>query len=143
MYEPFVDHFADAVGVGVEINLARTNPDQYLRKGELRTPTKEESSLTPRLIMLLIQNSIWGGGILLRGFDQWWTHARPDAEALIRQFPMLLTAEQLSDDNFHIALADMTPSTAEQVLNVLEEAEVCDDFTEPQPPAPVFKYSPI
>ncbi|WP_242188094.1 hypothetical protein [Saccharopolyspora soli] len=143
LYEPFVDHFSAAVGVGVEVNLARTNPDQYLRKGKVHKPTKEEANFVPVLIQVISSCSIWGGGILLRGFEQWWTKNRSDAESLIRQIPTILAAEQYGDDNFHIALADMSSSTVEQVLAVLAESEVLDAFPEPIPPVPVFKYPPM
>ncbi|MGP4019787.1 hypothetical protein [Saccharopolyspora sp. 5N708] len=143
LYEPFVDHFTAAVGVGVEINLARTNPDQYLRDGKVHKPTQAETEFVPVLLSMISTGSIWGGGILLRGFEQWWTKGRSDAEHLIRQIPTILAAERYGGDNFHIALADLSSSTVEQVLTVLAESGVLDAFPEPVPPVPVFKYPPM
>ncbi|MEV6232363.1 hypothetical protein AB0L88_31330 [Saccharopolyspora shandongensis] len=143
LYEPFVDHFTSAVGVGVQINLARTNPDQYLREGKVHKPTTAEANFVLSLILGISSGSIWGGGILLRGFEQWWTKRRADAESLIRQIPTILAAEQHGEDSFHIALADLASPTADQVLAVLAESEVLDAFPEPVPPVPVFKYPPM
>ncbi|WP_143061236.1 hypothetical protein [Saccharopolyspora shandongensis] len=142
LYEPFVDHFTAAVGVGVEINLARTNPDQYLRGGKVHEPTEAEANFVPLMIQLISDGSIWGGGILLRGFEQWWTKNRTDAESLVRQIPTILAAEQYGDDNFHIALADMSSSTVEQVLAVLTESKI-EEILGAVPPVPVFKYPPM
>ncbi|MEU5851079.1 hypothetical protein [Saccharopolyspora shandongensis] len=142
LYEPFVDHFTAAVGVGVEINLARTNPDEYLRSGKVHKPTKVEANFVPLMIQAISDGSIWGGGILLRGFEQWWTKKRSDAENLIRQLPTVLAAEQLGDDNFHIALADLSSSTAEQVIAALAGSKI-EEILGVVPPVPVFKYPPI
>ncbi|MGW5646614.1 hypothetical protein ACWEV3_07255 [Saccharopolyspora sp. NPDC003752] len=142
LYEPFVDHFTAAVGVGVEINLARTNPDEYLRSGKVHKPTEVEANFVPLMIQAISDGSIWGGGILLRGFEQWWTKKRSDAENLIRQLPTVLAAEQLGDDNFHIALADMSSSTVDQIISVLTESKI-EEILGAVPPVPVFKYPPM
>lgn len=142
LYEPFVDHFTAAVGVGVEINLARTNPDQYMRRGKVRKPTEAEANFVPLMIRVISDGSIWGGGILLRGFEQWWTKNRTDAESLVRQIPTILAAEQYGDDNFHIALADLSSSTVEQVITVLTESKI-EEILGAVPPIPVFKYPPM
>ncbi|WP_143539543.1 hypothetical protein [Saccharopolyspora spinosa] len=140
LYEPFVDHFTSAVGVGVQINLTRTNPDEYLRGGKVHKPTTVEANFVPSLIQGISSGSIWGGGILLRGFEQWWTKARSGAESLVRQIPAILAAERHGGDNFHIALAELSTSTVDQVIAILAESEVLDAFPEPVPPIPVFKY---
>ncbi|MER7012483.1 hypothetical protein ABT324_13775 [Saccharopolyspora sp. NPDC000359] len=139
LFEPFLDHFTTSVGVGVEINLARTNPDQYLRQGKVHQPTEVETNFVPMMIMAISEGSIWGGGILLRGFEQWWTKHRTDAERFIQQVPMILAAEQTGDDNFHIALADLSAPTAAQVVAILLETQV-GGVSEPLPPVPVFRY---
>ncbi|MDA3648592.1 hypothetical protein LZ318_17145 [Saccharopolyspora indica] len=142
LYEPFVDHFTANVGVGVEINLARTNPDEYVRQGKLHEPTTLESNFVPLMIQTISDGSIWGGGILLRGFEQWWTKKRTQAKDLVRQIPIILATEQLGDDNFHIALADMSSATADQVITMLTEAEH-EPVLGPVPPVPVFRYPPM
>ncbi|RKT83912.1 hypothetical protein SAMN05421805_112113 [Saccharopolyspora antimicrobica] len=142
LHDPFVKHFATAVGVGVEINLARTNAVQYLRRKKLHEPTTLESNFVPLMIQSISDASISGGGILLRNFEHWWTKRRTDAKDLIRQFPTILAGERISEDNFHIALADLSPETADQVLTVLIEAEPDTVFGD-VPPVPVFWYSPV
>jgi hypothetical protein len=141
LYEPFVDHFTTAVGVGVELNLARTNPDQYMRGGELRKPSAPEILFATEQVRLVAHNSIWGGGVLLRGFEQWWVKGRLEAESLLRDLPRLLVGARMGGKTFHVALADLSSSTVDQVIAVLNESEL------PEPtrtaPVPLFRYPPM
>lgn len=142
LHEPFVRHFTTAVGVGVEINLARTNAAQYVHRGKLHEPNTLESNFVPLMIQSISDGSISGGGILLRNFEQWWSSRRTDAKDMLRQIPTILAAERIADDNFHIALADLSSTTAEQVIIMLTEAEP-DTTLGDVPPIPVFRYPPI
>ncbi|MCI2420733.1 hypothetical protein MOQ72_25115 [Saccharopolyspora sp. K220] len=142
-FESFVDHVTTTGGVGAQLDLARTIPAQNSRGGETRKPTTDGADIVATFILTISLRSIWGGGVLLRNFEHWWTENRSDAEILIRQIPTILAAEQYGDDNFHIALADMSSSTVDQVIALLTESEVLDAFPEPVPPVPLFKYPPM
>jgi hypothetical protein len=128
-------------GVGAEVNVARTNPDQYMRAGKIHKPSAEETLFASELVRLVGSSSIWGGGILLRSFEQWWVKDRIEAESLVRDLPRVMLNARASSKTFHVALADLSASTVDQVMAVLTGADLkLDHMT---PPIPVFKYPPM
>ncbi|MBB5157729.1 hypothetical protein [Saccharopolyspora phatthalungensis] len=141
LYDPFVDHFTTDVGVGAEVNVARTNPDQYMRTGKIHKPSAEEILFTSELVRLVGSSSIWGGGILLRSFEQWWVKDRIEAESLVSDLPRMMLSARATSKTFHVALADLSQSTVDQVLAVLTGADL--NLDPRTPPVPVFKYPPM
>lgn len=140
-YEPFVDHFTAAVGVGVEVNVARTNPDQYLRGGQVRKPSAEETLFVREQVLLVANSSIWGGGVLLRGFEQWWVKGRLEAKSFLEDVPGLLATARHGGKTLHLALADLSSSTVEQVRAVLAEADLPEELRTRT--VPVFQYPAV
>lgn len=135
---PFVDHFSTNVGVGAEMNVARTNPDQYMRAGKIHKPSAEEILFASELVRLVGGSSIWGGGILLRSFEQWWVKDRIESESFVRDLPRMMMNARATNKTFHVALADLSSPTVDHVLTVLTGADLnLDHMT---PPIPVFKY---
>ncbi|MEV0050659.1 hypothetical protein AB0H34_09230 [Saccharopolyspora shandongensis] len=142
LYEPFMEHCTAAGGVSVQLDMARAIPDRYSRDGEIRTPTSREADIVGTSILTIGTRSAGGGAVLLRDFEHWWTTARADAESLLCQFPTILAAERYGDDTFHIALADLSSSTVDQVIAILTESKV-EEALGAVPPVPVFKYPPM
>lgn len=138
--ERFVDHFTQAVGVGAEVNVARTNPDQYMRDGRIHKPSAVEVLFVSEHVRLVARNSVWGGGVLLRGFEQWWVKGRFEAESFLRDVPGLLAMARREGKTFHLGLADLSSSTVEQVREVFARAELPDEVRTLT--VPVFQYPP-
>ncbi|MCI2420734.1 hypothetical protein MOQ72_25120 [Saccharopolyspora sp. K220] len=138
LHGPFVDHFTTTAGVGIQVDLARTIPDEYMRNGRTCKPTTMESKIVSMLILMVSACSIRGGGILLRNFEHWWTTAHPEAKTLIRQMPTILAAERYGDATLHVALADISPATTAEVITALANAEVEESLN--PAPIPTFKY---
>lgn len=141
LYKPFVDHFSTNVGVGADVNVARTNPDQYMRTGKIHKPSAEEILFASELVRLVGSCSIWGGGILLRGFEQWWVKDRIEAESFVSDLPRMMLNARAASKTFHVALADLSSSTVDQMLTVLTGTDL--DLDHMTPPIPVFQYPPM